>query len=105
MSADIGAAAAADPQPESRRASQVRRQKWAGDGGGYLAQRGLSSRGAHPAHSGAAGRSSAPAEALKRRKSLRPSGAAAAARRQVYSAGSERVYGLAVVPEDIWINF
>ena len=36
---------------------------------------------------------------------LRPSGVAAAAQRQVYSSGSERVYGRAVVPEGIWINF
>ena len=85
--------------------SQVRGQKWAEDGGGYLVQRGLSSPGARPALSGAAGRSSAPAEALKRRKSLRPGTAAEAALAQVYSAGSERACGLAEVSEDIWINF
>ena len=65
----------------------------------------LSSPRARPALSGAAGRSSAPAEALKRRKSLRPGTAAEAALAQVYSAGSERACGLAEVSEDIWINF
>ena len=35
----------------------------------------------------------------------RRGGSGAAPSVQQYSSGSERVYGRAVVPEDIWINF
>ena len=94
-----------DPQPESRRAVNSGARERVGDDCGDLAQRCLGRARARPALGGGAGRHSGAPAALKRRKSLRPSGAAEAALAQVYSAGSERVYGLAVVPEDIWINF
>ena len=49
-----------DPQPASRRAVRSRGRESAGNGGGYLAQRGLGSPGARPARRGAAAASRAP---------------------------------------------
>ena len=94
-----------DPQPESRRAVNSRNRERVGDDCGDLAQRCLGRARARPALGGGAGRHSGAPAALKRRKSLRPSGAAAAALRQVFSVGSERGCGLAVVLKDTWVNF